>query len=240
VSRESVNYHYRTRVRGVTNSPTVTIVTREISGGFRPDSRRGPHGNSAHQDEQQAATAIEASERDALIIRHRGLAELIASDYRDGARAAGIDQDDVISAGYVGLCKAADRFRPERGKFRHYCRKWVRGAIRRELRIKLPYRTGLDLRQVADHRVSFIPSLEPLFGSLPFVPFSECPHREPIRSGPFVCMRCHQCAYDSHPLMQITPADLTPGRRRHYSPPAVPGLPKTRRERRFNSFGAAS
>ena len=50
-------------------------------------------------------------------------------------RGKGIDYDDLFSAGCIGLCKAADRFQPERGfAFSTYAVPVILGEIRRLFR----------------------------------------------------------------------------------------------------------
>jgi RNA polymerase sigma factor (sigma-70 family) len=65
----------------------------------------------------------------ALIAEHDHLAIEIANKYRRRARAAGLDPDDVEQAARLGLITAAARYRPARGEFAAYARKYVVGEI---------------------------------------------------------------------------------------------------------------
>ena len=156
--------------------------------------------------------------------------------------AAHLDEDDVLSAAAEGMVRALNRFDPtRRTRFSTFARPRIRGAIRRELGLRRPAATGLDLGQVADHRVPPLPGAEPMFGCRPLVPDSPCPHPAPHPARPFVCMICHATAFDSHPALQIGPTDRPPPRRRPKpgDPPPIPRLAALR-ERRMRQFSRAA
>ena len=180
--------------------------------------------------------------RDDLILRHRKLVTTLATDFAVSASAAHIEWDDVLAAGLLGLVYAADRWKPERGRFSAFCRRYVRREIRRTLHILRPLLTGLELSWVPDHRISRVPSLEPLFPIMSYVPASACPHRGPMRSFAFVCGVCWQCAYDRHPDMQLTARDLNSRRRprRIAAEIPIPKLAETRRQRRLRLYPVAA
>ena len=185
---------------------------------------------------------MNTSERDALIVSHLKLVTTIATDFASAAKAAGVQWDDVLGSGALGLVKAADHYRPGKMRFSIYCRRWVRGAIRRELRLNRPLTTGIDVAAIADHRRPRVPTLEPLFPITSFVPASACPHHGPLRRRTvFVCAVCHTTAYENHPDLQIGATDVHPGRRRrHAADLPQPKFELTRRERRLRLFGAKS
>jgi hypothetical protein len=175
------------------------------------------------------------------VLKHLPLVTTIAVGFKTNARSKGVDWDDVLSEGALGLIHAAELWNPDRGPFRFYCRRAIRSAIRSALKLTLPASTGHDLSAVADHRIGRVPSLEPLFPVTSYVPDSECPHRGPLRNTVFVCGVCWCCAYDKHPDLQLTGKDPHPGkRRRHAATIPIPSLTETRRQRRARKFGTAS
>jgi Sigma-70 region 2 len=185
---------------------------------------------------------LEPQERDDLIVRNRKLVTILAAEFAVSAKRAGIEWDDLLASGLLGLIRAADRWKPDLGRFTTFCRRHVRGQIRRQFKILRPLVTGLDLSYVPDHRVSHVPSLEPMFGVRSFVPESPCPHpRGPAHFGPFFCAKCHRSDWDLHIDLQLSARDLNP-RRRHRRIPTVipmPALPETRKQKRFRLFGGA-
>ncbi len=68
--------------------------------------------------------------RRTLVERNRGLVYSIAKKYVDG----GIDEEDLVQEGYLGLLKAIDKFDYTRGwKFSTYAIHWIRQTILRAL-----------------------------------------------------------------------------------------------------------
>jgi len=63
----------------------------------------------------------------ALIEKHMGIVKGIAASCRH--MFPSIPFDDLVSCGYVGLCDAAGRYRPDRGAFAPFAYQRIRGAI---------------------------------------------------------------------------------------------------------------
>jgi RNA polymerase sigma factor (sigma-70 family) len=67
-----------------------------------------------------------------LVEKHLGIVEKFAAQYRWQKPAGGAD---LRAAGALGLCEAAERFRPRKGAaFSTYAWNWVKGAVLSELR----------------------------------------------------------------------------------------------------------
>jgi RNA polymerase sigma factor (sigma-70 family) len=78
----------------------------------------------------QRATDTPVEGEAELVVRHEGLAIRIARQYR----GSGVDHEDLVAAGRVGLLKAARRFDPARQvSFGTYAAFWVRREIRNEV-----------------------------------------------------------------------------------------------------------
>jgi RNA polymerase sigma factor (sigma-70 family) len=194
---------------------------------------------------------LDEAARNELAKRYWPLLYAVAEEFRSAYKAAGFAEDEVISAGAEGMARAINRFDPRRRtRFSTFARPAIRGAIRRDLKIVRPKPTGIDVTAVADHRQPPLPGAEPLFGCLPHVPpdfvdrngrRSVCPHAGDAPCRPFVCMRCHRTAFDSHPALQITASDRIPPNRRP-KPGAPPPIPRlgAMRDRRMKQFSRAS
>jgi RNA polymerase sigma factor (sigma-70 family) len=184
---------------------------------------------------------LDLEARDELVLRNRKLVVHLASEFVVSAERACIDFDDLIASGLLGLIRAADRWKPEKGRFTSYCRRHVRGQIRRQFKILRPLVTGLDLSYVPDHRASHVPSLEPMYGVRSWEPSSPCPHpHDDPHFGPFFCGKCHRSDWDLHIDLQLSARDLNPRRRprRIAAVIPMPELPETRKQKRFRLFGA--
>jgi RNA polymerase sigma factor (sigma-70 family) len=68
-----------------------------------------------------------AAARETFAARNRGLVVRIARRWQ----GRGVELDDLIQFGFLGLVTAIDRFDPERGRFSTYATPWVEQAIRR-------------------------------------------------------------------------------------------------------------
>jgi RNA polymerase sigma factor (sigma-70 family) len=81
------------------------------------------------------------TDRESLILNNLGLAGWVAKRFV----GRGLDWDDLVSAGYVGLIEAANRFDPAMGvRFSTYAPYWIRQAIGRAIHqggstIQVPY-----------------------------------------------------------------------------------------------------
>lgn len=125
----------------------------------------------AHQlltfDEEQrlgAALAEDATRetaRELLILRNRRLVYKLTKKYR----GPGIDEDDLIQVGIIGLMRAVEKWDYTKGhKFSTYATWWVRQAIQRHLDedsrlIRLPTNLSELRRQVRNARARLIAEL---------------------------------------------------------------------------------
>jgi RNA polymerase sigma factor (sigma-70 family) len=79
-------------------------------------------------------------------LEHIGLVQSIALARRDCARRRGLDLEDLVQSGYVGLMMACKQFRPELGyEFSTYATYWIKNLViralqnaHRPLRVPLP------------------------------------------------------------------------------------------------------
>ena len=70
--------------------------------------------------------AMQAADRDALIMQHAKLVRSIARRYA----GRGLVYEDIVQSGYIGLIQAVDRFDPERGvPLRAYAARTIEGEI---------------------------------------------------------------------------------------------------------------
>src|ERR1700760_598404 len=112
-------------------SPTVAGLIRAISRNppgtialISPYGERGGRVSSRHQP-------VVAVSRERLIESHLPLAKSVAKRYT----GRGVDLDDLVQVGAVGLIKAADRFDPGRGvAFSAFAEPTIEGEIRHHLR----------------------------------------------------------------------------------------------------------
>lgn len=96
--------------------------------------------------------------RDARITSHMDLVERIARQVQ-GMFARHIPHEDLVSAGYVGLCVAADRFDPARNKdFARYAYFVVRGAIIDAHKRQAYREEQHDSLQGMQERLGYLPS----------------------------------------------------------------------------------
>jgi len=185
---------------------------------------------------------VPASARDQLILGQEPLVQKTFWDFWPRAEARGIEADDLLQAGRLGLVEAAETWNPIEFPgvpFGAWARRFIRRQFRQELdRGPLPG-TGFDLDRQPDRRRS-LPRLEPLFGCRPFEPGSPCPHYVPIPRGRLiVCAVCHRSGWDHHPLMQRSSGtdphrDQRPAALKIHEPPPC----ETRRQRRARIFGS--
>ena len=69
--------------------------------------------------------------REKLITDHLPLVRRVSEHLRASWRESGLEIDDLVSCGTVGLIQAADRFDPTRGvSFKTYAELVIKGAIR--------------------------------------------------------------------------------------------------------------
>src|SRR5206468_171037 len=79
-----------------------------------------------HRASSETVLSPDASERDALIMRHAKLVRSIARRYT----GRGLAYDDIVQSGYIGLIQAVDRFDPSRGvPLRAYAARTIEGEI---------------------------------------------------------------------------------------------------------------
>ena len=113
--------------------------------------------------EQELDLAKEAKEgdrkaRDKLITSNTRFVVSVAKQYQ----GQGLDLEDLISEGNIGLCRAAEKFDPDRGvKFISYAVWWIRQAILQALSektrtIRLPLNQVAALNKVKKATAEFI------------------------------------------------------------------------------------
>jgi RNA polymerase sigma factor (sigma-70 family) len=85
-------------------------------------------------------------------LEHMGLVKWIALAYCESGRRCGLDLDDLIQSGCVGLMIACKRFNRDRGyKFSTYAIRWIRLAIRRAIQNgHRPLRVPIPLLDLMD------------------------------------------------------------------------------------------
>jgi RNA polymerase primary sigma factor len=107
--------------------PTTRLIRRD------PPCRQSSRPLLSAEEERALAHALAAGDgaaRDRLIGANLGLVVVIARGYLD----RGLDMDDLIGEGNLGLVRAADRFDPLVGtRFAAYAAHWIRQAIRQAL-----------------------------------------------------------------------------------------------------------
>src|SRR5579875_3028029 len=78
--------------------------------------------------------AADAAGRERLVRDNIRLVYYVAHRYRDPAAALGIEFDDLVGAGMVGLWEAAMRFDPGIARFSTHAVAWIRGRLLRLMR----------------------------------------------------------------------------------------------------------
>ena len=63
------------------------------------------------------------------MIANQDLVDIASRDVGRLARTPSLDRDDLIGEGQIALIKAADRYDPERGSFRGYALRRIKGAM---------------------------------------------------------------------------------------------------------------
>ena len=88
----------------------------------------------------------EEMSRETLILKHRSLVISIAAEFCHNL-PSGMDPDDLISCGMIGLIKAVDSYDPGKGvKLGAYARWRIRGQIIDEIRQSRPYPVWIQKR----------------------------------------------------------------------------------------------
>lgn len=112
-----------------------------------------------------ALPVVDVEARNRMVEKNLGLVIKVAT----GFRKSGIDMDDLIQYGNLGLIRAAEKFEPERGfRFSTYAVIWIRQAIHRGLEAQSypiciaagAYREGREV-------VSFLDAVEARTGVRP-------------------------------------------------------------------------
>lgn len=98
-----------------------------------------PHKKQMHI----SSNPLPIAERNALVIRNKGLALKIANRLLDGSP---LERDDLVQLCYLGLLKAVERFKPEKGvAFSSFAVPYIEGEVQHWLRdhygsLKIPRR----------------------------------------------------------------------------------------------------
>lgn len=99
-------------------------------------NKTGPEASSPFLSQQQELELVrrqhqgDETARATLVSAHIPLVRAVARSYRN----KGLSHEDLIQEGYMGLMRAADRFRPDMGtRFSSYATWWVREAMQRAL-----------------------------------------------------------------------------------------------------------
>ncbi len=112
------------------------------------------------EEEAFLSTEIESGNEDArekFILSNLRLVVKIAHDYK----SLGVPIMDLIEEGNIGLMKAVERFRPDKGaKFSSYASWWIKQSIRKSLslhnrNIKIPCQAGIQLFKIRKAKAEF-------------------------------------------------------------------------------------
>jgi len=99
----------------------------------------------------------EAQER--LVVENRGLVYFVANRLRHRAQDAGVEFEDLVATGMIGLCKAARVYDSSRSKFVTFAVRCIENEMRMLLRKarRIPQTTPITMsreRDESDHRES--------------------------------------------------------------------------------------
>jgi RNA polymerase sigma factor (sigma-70 family) len=104
-----------------------------LSDGSSAERQTGRVSNGARRGYRRLRAAAHrpsrSSRRDALVIANQDLVEKVSRDLGRFARSASLDRDDLIGEGQIALISAADRYDPDRGSFRGYALRRIKGAM---------------------------------------------------------------------------------------------------------------
>jgi len=112
------------------------------------------------EEERGLSAEIESGNdeaREKFILSNLRLVVKIAHDYK----SLGVPIMDLIEEGNIGLMKAVDRFKPDKGaKFSSYASWWIKQAIRKSLslhnrNIKIPCQAGIQLFKIRKAKMDF-------------------------------------------------------------------------------------
>jgi RNA polymerase primary sigma factor len=145
-------------VRAVGSKEERIMTATAAHHGLRPDDaaqperrRSGRPGLSRDEEVELAGLAArgDLQARDRMVGANLGLVRTIARDFR----GRGLEPDDLVGEGHLGLIRAVERFDPRHGtRFSTYASHWIKQAIREALMntaptIRLPaYMVGLLTR----------------------------------------------------------------------------------------------
>lgn len=124
-------------------------------------------------EEKNIFRKINSKSRERIIYAHARLVVKIAQRYE----GCGLDLEDLVSEGFIGLLKAIDHFDPKRGaKFSYYCSFWVKQVIIKALAnkgrlIRLPAGVTSDFLNILKFKSSELgkqksPTIEEISGEL--------------------------------------------------------------------------
>ncbi|MDI9261242.1 sigma-70 family RNA polymerase sigma factor [Alicyclobacillus sendaiensis] len=84
--------------------------------------------------------------REGLVLENRGLVYYIANRFRRRAQETGVEFEDLVATGMLGLCKAARAYDPSRAKFSVFAIRCIENEMRLLLRQvrRRPKTTSLD------------------------------------------------------------------------------------------------
>lgn len=141
-------------VTGNASGQATWITARPVSPETRQRKQDGQDGAErplSAEEERPARRTAWVTERRDLIVDNLRLVAFIARRYRN----MGLDLEDLVQEGSIGLMEAAERFDPEYGvRFSTYAGWWIRQAITRALSrhsrvVRIPFRKS-TLYRMAD------------------------------------------------------------------------------------------
>lgn len=115
-----------------------------------------------------------------LVLQQMKLVYRLAWRLKNVGHAAGLNKEDLINEGFIGLLRAWRKFKPGRGSFRTHAYWWIRAAMTRAISnsaathgVRIPCGTGEKIRRLRKKAQAYIrehrtePDLEVVAGWFP-------------------------------------------------------------------------